>query len=77
MLNQMDIDNCNSELRIIPFLNRNSSRLHIPVASIEFNGMYECFVTNVAGSDSSSIFIKLQGQLWLCTYGYLHTPAVL
>ena len=64
LLNQTNaLYDCNSRFRIIPFLNRNSSRLSISAASIDFNGMYECVVANDAGTDSVPIHIKLQGQL--------------
>ena len=45
---------------------RNSSYLEANVASSDFNGLYECIITNIAGRDNQSIEIKLNGKL--CTY---------
>lgn len=44
----------------------NSSSLEASITGTDFNGLYECVVTNDAGSDCESIEIKLNGKL--CTY---------
>ena len=51
----------NNEIRIAP--TDNSSRLDILEAtSMEFNGRYDCFVSNIAGNTTISFQITLQGQ---------------
>ena len=43
----------------------NSSRLEASITSSDFSGLYECVVTNDAGSNNMSIDIKLNGKLYL------------
>ena len=41
----------------------SSSRLETSIkTSGEFNGLYECIITNDAGSDNRSVYIELEGK---------------
>ena len=48
-------------LRILAIPSRNASRVEVTVSSVDFNGVYQCLVQNLAGSDSRSLRIELQG----------------
>ena len=51
---------------------RNSSYLEANVTSNDFDGLYECIVTNIAGSDNLSIEIKLDGKLYTYRCPVMH-----
>ena len=46
-------------IRIVAIPARKSSRLEVSKASIDFNGEYQCIVSNVAGSVMHSFTIEL------------------
>ena len=57
-----ELSEMDDNIKIVP--TDTSSRLEITEAiSTDFNGMYECNITNVAGFTSQSFQIELQGQL--------------
>ena len=43
----------------------NFSHLQAVITSNDFNGLYECIVTNDAGYDKESVEIKLKGKLYI------------
>lgn len=46
-------------IRIVAIPARKSSRLEVSKASIDFNGEYQCIVSNVAGSVMRSFMVEL------------------
>ena len=57
----IDLSETMNGIKIIS--NGSSSRLDIDATNMNFNGDYECFVSNVAGNASQSFQIQLkQGQ---------------
>ena len=46
-------------LRIVAIPARKSSRLEVSNANIDFNGEYQCIVSNIAGSVRHSFMIEL------------------
>ena len=48
-------------LRILAIPIRNASRVEVTVSNVDFNGVYQCLAKNLAGNDSRSLRIELQG----------------
>ena len=46
-------------LKIVAILARKSSRLEVSNANIDFNGEYQCIISNIAGSVRHSFTIEL------------------
>ena len=58
--NQMLEDSPDNQLRIVAISDGQTSRVEVSSATVEFNGVYRCIVSNDAGSVNQSIRIELR-----------------